>query len=139
LKAPVAIFSCPDDYAPYVFGHLQRGGFKVSKRESRVPAVFDYVVSDGVRKAAFIAVKNPTKKVLTLMLSPLSPGWNLRGYFGQKKFAFEVTTWLLNASWDDPPNGLHGAGVVAPLKPPPVVLLGSAALQLPKVNEPNPA
>lgn len=95
MKAPWATFSCPTDFAPYLFGHLQRGGFKVSKRQSRVPAVFDYTVSDGARRAAFIAVKNPEKKDLTLMLAPLHPGWNLLGYFGQMKFAFDVTSWVM--------------------------------------------
>jgi len=76
---------------------------------------------------------------VTLMLAPLFPGWNIRGYFGQKKFAFEVTTWLLNASWGEPPSGLQGAGVVAPLRPPPLILLGNAAMPLPKVDELKPA
>jgi hypothetical protein len=119
LKAPWATFSYAPDFAPYLFGHLQRGGFKVSNRQSTVPAVFDYSVSDGTLRAAFIAVKNPEKKDLTLMLTPLHPGWNLLGYFGQKKFAFDVTSWLLNASWGDPPSGSQCAGVGALLKPPP--------------------
>jgi len=137
LKEPWATFSCPTDFAPYLFGHLQRGGFKVSKRQSIVPAVFDYTVSDGTRRAAFIAVKNPEKKDLTLMLAPLHPGWNLLGYFGQKKFAFDVTSRLLNASWGDPPSGFQCAGVGAPLKRPPLVLLGSAAKRLPNADDLN--
>ena len=100
-----------------------------------MPAVFDYIVTDGARKAAFMAVKNPEKKDLTLMLAPLNPGWNLRGYFGQKKFAFDVTTWLLNASWGDPPSGSQDAGVGARLKPPPLVLLGTAAKSHPKPDD----
>jgi hypothetical protein len=135
VKAPTATFSCEIDYAPYVFDHLRRGGFSVSYHESSAPAVFDYVVSDGVRRSALTAVKHPKKKDITLMLAPMRPRRTFRGLFGQKKFDFAVVTWLLNASWGDPDNGLQGGGVVARLKPPPLTLVGSIARAFPPTDD----
>jgi hypothetical protein len=131
MRAPTATFSCAVAYAPHVSDHLRRGGFQVAYRDSAAPAVFDYVVSDGARRAALIAVKHPEKEELTLMLAPLRPRWGLRGLFGQKAFAFSVVTWLLNASWGDPGSGLQDAGVAAPLRPPPLALIAGAARALP--------
>ena len=134
MKESVSTFSCLIEFAPYVSDHLKRGGFQVCRRESSVPAIFDYVVSDGVRRSALTAVKHPLKKDLTLILAPLSWGWRLPALFGRKKFSFALTACLLNASWSDPDKGFQGAGVVAPLKPSPSLLSASAAQSLPRFD-----
>jgi hypothetical protein len=135
MKAPTATFSCACGYAPLVFDHLRRGGIQVSYRESSAPAVFDYVVSDGARRSALVAVKHPGKEDLTLMLAPLRPRWGIRGLFGRRKFEFSVVTWLLSAAWGDPGNGLQGGQVAAPLKPPPLALVAGAAVEIPRPRD----
>jgi hypothetical protein len=134
MKAPFAVFSCMTEFTPYVLGHLMRGGFQVARREAAVPAVLDFEVTDGTRRLALIAVKHPQKSDLTMMLVPLKSRWSLAGLFGKKKFCFSVSAWLQNASWDEPKEGEQGAGRVAPLKPPPLLLLEGAAMPLPRSN-----
>jgi hypothetical protein len=114
---------------------LRRGGFQVSPRRSSVPAIFDCTVSDGVRRAALIAVKQPRKENMTLILAPLGAGWRWRALFDRRKFFSTVIACLVRGAPGDAGQGPQGAAVTAPLIPPAPLLVAGAAREMPQPGE----
>ena len=99
---------------------------------SKVPIVFGYKLSDGFNKAALMAVESRQGEDLRLILSPERSGWNLRAWFGKKKFIVAVTACLLSLNGLKLGDDLQGGGVLAPLIPPQPTLIAAEAKELPK-------
>ena len=85
---------------------LQDSGYSVWLAEprqepGRARVEFDYVVSDGVRKAHLTGVAH--KDRLIVLLDRVGSGLNLRGLWGREEFASAVINCLLREGASAPP------------------------------------
>jgi hypothetical protein len=79
---------------------LNAAGFSVNPRQVRpsqvgVTLMFDYAISDGVRRVALIGIKHRERGTVIVCLRPLRNGWRLAGLFGPEKFAMAVIECLV--------------------------------------------
>lgn len=105
------------------------------RNQSTAPARFDYAVSDGTRRVALKVVNGVTDEKVLLVLGPMRFEWKLRALFGRKKFVAAVVACLQRATRGDADDGFEGAGVLAPLWPPPSELTAAAARDLPRPGD----
>jgi len=134
-KPPLAVCPCNVDIVPRLPAVLEHGGFQVWRNQSTAPARFDYAVSDGTRRVALKVVNGVAEEKVLLVLGRMRFEWKLRALFGRKKFVAAVVACLQRATRGDPDEGFEGAGVLAPLRPPPSVLSAAAATELPRAGD----
>ena len=84
-----------------------------------------------------MGVKSPKAKELRLILRPQRAGFSMRALLGRKAFFAALTGCLLGLNGIKPEGGggFHGAGVLAPLKPPPPAMAAGNAKEIPRGSE----
>jgi hypothetical protein len=148
-RGVLAAFTCRAELAQRAADALELEGFAVSRGDPGhlayltatgyfLPASFACEVSDGSRRVALRGFKVGAAKTMVLVVNRLGVGWRFHALFGRKKFEETVVASVKRAVGRDPDDGFEGAGVTAPLMPPPHFLTASVAMQIPKGDSPPP-